>query len=50
MMVFISVWPVLKSFPATGTRRVPAISVSAGMSTVRFGAPLANGIPQESAA
>ena len=41
MIVFISVWPVLKSLPAIGTPRAFAISVSAGTSTVRFGAPLA---------
>src|ERR1044071_1165801 len=44
-MVFINVWPVLKSLPQTGTLLVFASSMSAGMSTVRFGAPLAKGTP-----
>ena len=41
-MVFISVWPVLKSLPVIGTPFfLRASSSSAGVSTVRFGAPLA---------
>ena len=42
-IVFMSVWPVLKSFPAIGTWRSRARSHAAGKSTQRFGAPLANG-------
>ena len=41
MIVFMRVWPVLKSLPAIGTPLDRAISMSAGMSTERFGAPLA---------
>ena len=48
--VLISVWPVLKSFPEIGTLCSVAYSRKAGMSTVRFGAPLANGTPSCSAA
>ena len=40
-IVFISVWPVLKSLPVIGTLFCLASSMSAGVSTVRFGAPLA---------
>ena len=43
--VFIMVWPVLKSLPQMATSRARASSCMAGMSTVRFGAPLANGTP-----
>jgi hypothetical protein len=50
MIVFISVWPVLKSLPAIGTPDSFARSESAGMSTQRFGAPLANGMPERIAA
>ena len=50
MIVFISVWPVLKSLPAMGTPFSSASSVIAGMSTQRFGAPLPNGTPEEIAA
>ncbi len=49
-MVFISVCPVLKSLPAIGTPRSRASCRSAGMSTVRLGAPLANGTPSMIAA
>ena len=49
--VFISVWPVLKSLPQMGMLVLGRRSSrSAGMSTVRFGAPLANGTPSSSAA
>ncbi len=48
--VFISVWPVLKSLPQIGTPRSLASVSIAGMSTVRFGAPLAKGTPSISAA
>ena len=41
--VFISVCPVLKSFPQIATLCSCASSCMAGKSTVRFGAPLANG-------
>ncbi len=40
-IVFISVWPVLKSLPQIGTPFFLASSTSAGISTERFGAPLA---------
>lgn len=50
MMVFMSVWPVLKSFPATGTPRCSASCSSAGKSTDRLGAPLAYGTPSMMAA
>jgi hypothetical protein len=49
-MVFISVWPVLKSLPAIGTPWLRASSISAGVSTDRLGAPLAYGMPSLSAA
>ncbi len=45
IMVFISVWPVLKSLPEIGTPSWWESSTMAGMSTVRLGAPLANGTP-----
>ena len=45
MIVFIHVWPVLKSFPEIGTPRLFASSISAGVSTARFGAPLQYGTP-----
>ena len=45
-IVFMRVWPVLKSLPATGVFVFVASSVNAGMSIVKFGAPLANGIPK----
>ena len=48
--VLSSVWPVLKSLPQIGTPWSVASLRSAGMSTVRFGAPLANGMPSISAA
>ena len=48
--VFMNVWPVLKSLPQMGTLRSRASSSSAGVSVVRFGAPLANGTPDFSAA
>ena len=41
--VFIIVWPVLKSLPPIGILRSAARRSSAGMSTVRFGAPFAKG-------
>ena len=49
-IVFIRVWPVLKSFPVIGT---PLRSASSSMhfrSVDRFGAPFANGTPDASAA
>ncbi len=48
--VFMKVWPVLKSLPQIGNLRSRASSSSAGVSVVRFGAPLANGTPLFSAA
>ena len=48
--VLISVCPVLKSLPQIGAPIFFESSCSAGMSTVRFGAPFANGIPSFSAA
>ena len=48
--VFMNVWPVLKSFPQMGMFRSRASSSSAGVSVVRFGAPLAKGIPLFNAA
>jgi hypothetical protein len=45
MIVFIRVWPVLKSLPATGTPFCAASSSRAGKSTERLGAPLAYGTP-----
>ena len=44
-IVLISVCPVLKSLPPMGTPSRDASSVSAGTSTVRFGAPFAKGTP-----
>src|SRR5713101_8626335 len=44
-MVFISVWPVLKSFPQMATPWSCASVWIAGISTVRLGAPLAKGTP-----
>ena len=44
-MVFISVCPVLKSFPQMATLWSCASFWIAGISTVRFGAPLAKGTP-----
>ena len=41
--VFIIVWPVLKSLPPIGSVRSSASRCSAGTSTVRLGAPFANG-------
>ena len=49
-IVFIQVWPVLKSLPAIGTLRVFDSSIMHGRSTDRFGAPLANGTSDCSAA
>jgi hypothetical protein len=48
--VLTIVWPVLKSLPQIGTPWSEANWRSAGTSTVRFGAPLANGTPSSSAA
>src|SRR6266516_908868 len=48
--VFIIVWPVLKSLPPMGRWRSSASFSSAGTSTVRLGAPFANGTPSMSAA
>ena len=50
MIVLISVCPVLMSLPQIGALVCAASSSIAGMSTVRFGAPLANGMPSFSAA
>ena len=44
-MVFISVCPVLKSLPPMGVPVFSASSTIAGMSHVRFGAPLTKGMP-----
>src|SRR5216684_6773568 len=44
-MVFIKVCPVLKSLPQIGTPCCRARPVSAGTSTVKLGAPFANGTP-----
>ena len=41
--VFMNVWPVLKSLPQTGTLRCFASSSRAGISALKFGAPLAYG-------
>jgi len=49
-MVFMNVWPVLKSLPQMGAEFFLDSSIMAGMSTVRLGAPLANGTPSLSAA
>jgi len=43
--VFIRVCPVLKSFPQIATLWSSANFWIAGISTVKFGAPLANGTP-----
>src|SRR6185312_13808364 len=43
--VLISVCPVLKSFPQIGAPFWRESSIMHGRSTVRFGAPLANGTP-----
>ena len=48
--LFTSVWPVLKSLPAMGTRCRSASSHMAGMSTVVFGAPMMKGTPSVRAA
>src|SRR3954469_23789280 len=48
--VFMKVWPVLKSLPQMGAELVFDNSTSAGISTVRLGAPLAKGTPSLSAA
>jgi hypothetical protein len=45
-IVFISVWPVLKSLPVIGTLLAAASSSMHGMSMARFGAPLPNGTPE----
>ena len=45
MIVLISVWPVFMSLPASGDLCCAASSSMAGMSAVRFGAALANGMP-----
>ncbi len=50
MIVLISVWPVFMSLPASGAWVRAASSSIAGMSAVRFGAALANGMPSRSAA
>ena len=46
----MSVWPVLKSLPAIGTPCASANWTMHGRSTLRLGAPLANGTPELSAA
>ena len=48
--VFMSVWPVLKSLPQIGAEYCLESSMSALVSTVRFGAPLAKGTPSFKAA
>src|SRR3569833_1020578 len=48
--VFMKVWPVLKSFPQMGAPFFLDNSIIAGQSTVRLGAPLANGTPSVRAA
>src|SRR5712692_3317482 len=50
IIVFIKVWPVLKSLPQIGAPRSTESCWRAGISTVRFGAPLAKGTPSFSAA
>ena len=50
MIVFINVCPVLKSLPQIASLFLSASVISAGISTVRFGAPFAKGIPDFSAA
>ena len=42
-IVFISVWPVLKSLPPIGTPLRSASSIMHGRSQLRLGAPLAYG-------
>src|SRR6266498_5533187 len=49
-IVFINVCPVLKSLPQIARLFCSARFLRAGMSTVRFGAPLAKGIPDFNAA
>ena len=44
-MVFMSVWPVLKSLPPIGTLFCRASSTIPGTSTVRLGAPVRKGTP-----
>jgi hypothetical protein len=48
--VLTIVWPVLKSLPQIGTPWSDANCRSTGVSTVRFGAPFANGTPSSRAA
>src|SRR5271170_3779039 len=48
--VLMKVCPVLKSLPQMGAFILRESSLSAGMSTVRLGAPLAKGMPSLSAA
>ena len=48
--VLTRVWPVLKSLPQTGEPVSLARHSRAGMSTVRFGAPLMKGMPSIKAA
>src|ERR1041384_3043157 len=50
MIVFIKVWPVLKSLPHTGNPRSTASVVKAGTSTVRLGAPFGKGATHFNAA
>src|SRR6185436_1390388 len=50
MMVFINGGPVLKSLPQIASLFLSARDIIAGMSPVRFGAPLAKGTPHLSAA
>ena len=50
MIVLISVCPVFMSLPASGALVFAASSSIAGMSAVRLGAALANGMPSLSAA
>ncbi len=49
-MVFIIVCQVLKSLSAMSTHILRASSTRAGISAIRLGAPLANGIPHRMAA
>ncbi len=49
-MVFIRVWPVLKSLPPMGTPSRSARAIMHGRSQLRLGAPLANGTPDMMAA
>jgi hypothetical protein len=48
--VFMKVCPVLKSLPVMGALFLRESSCITGRSTVRFGAPMANGTPSCSAA